>query len=733
LAPSPSANKPPEPETDPPREVGFDINEAVVIKEDNLFLVSQHDGTIPIGPLHAWGLYYNDCRFISGWELEVMGEKPRPLVCSAAMGSAAVHELTNHELTVGHGRRVPPQTLQIRVTRDVLRGRTLDERITINSFHHEPLDVEVKIRLTSGFEPMMWIRGMAPEFKPKRPIRKAHPDGLSFAVTGRDGVQRQLVTATRPRPGTVKGGTLSWTLRLRRGHPQTIALRHAVSDGEKVRPPGPPPLKRRERHDADGWPARAARIRSDDQLFNRVLHRSVADLRMLRSRQRRQRYYAAGIPWYATIFGRDSLITAIEMLAFDPSIAEDTIRLLARTMGRELNDFRDEEPGKILHEARFGELANLGLLPFARYYGSVDSTSLFLCLLTEHADWSGDLSLFREMAKQVDAALEWIDRWGDLDGDGLLEYKRRSPRGLENQGWKDSWDGVCDERGVPLKAPIALAEAQGYTMRAKRRLARLFDLAGQGHRADRLRLEAVELRERIEQFWLPREGYYSMGLDHQKRASHALASNQGHLLWALAVPPERAKKTCAALMSPEMFCGWGLRTLAADEAAYNPVGYHTGSVWPHDTALAAYGMRKYGFDEEFMQLFEGLIEAASRFPDYRLPELFGGFSRRQYEIPVPYPVACHPQAWAAGAIPYLLRSGLGIIADGLERRVRVVRPSLPRWLNRVEVQGLEVAGASADLVFQRAGDGVHISDVKIDGDLDVVLEISPTREPEYGL
>jgi glycogen debranching enzyme len=729
----PSAEKPPEPTTAPVGEIGFDINESVVIKEENLFLVSEADATMPIGPFHPLGLYYNDCRFMSGWELDVMGYKPRLLVCSAGKGNCSIHELTNNELTLDGGPHLPPQTLQIRVQRDILRGRTLDERITVNSFHHELLEVEIDLRLTAGFEPMMWIRGLAPEYRPRRPTRKHRRDGVTFEVTGRDGVERKLMTSASPRPSKGDGGTLSWKLRLRRGHPQTIALRHAVSDGNKPKVPAPPPLRRRARGDEDGWPARATRIRSDDQLFNRVLHRSLSDLRLLRSRHQRQRYYAAGIPWYATIFGRDSLITAIEMLAFDRTIAEDTLRLLAGTMGSEWNDMRDEEPGKILHEARFGELANLGILPFSQYYGSIDSTPLFLCLLAEHADWTGDLSLFREMSKQVDAALEWIDRYGDLDGDGLLEYKRRSPEGLENQGWKDSWDGVCDERGDPLEAPIALVEAQGYVMRAKRRVARLFDYTGQQHRAERLRAEAIDLRGRIEQFWLPRDGYYSMGLDHRKRASRALASNQGHLLWALAVPPERAQKTCEALMRPQMFCGWGIRTLAEGEGAYNPVGYHTGSVWPHDTALCAYGLRKYGFDEEFTRIFEGLLEAASRFPDYRLPELFGGFSRNQYEIPVPYPVACHPQAWSAGAIPYMLRSGLGIIADGLEGRVRIVRPSLPSWLNRVEVEGLEVAGARVNMVFQRTREAVHIANVEIDGDLEVVLEISGHREPEYGL
>jgi glycogen debranching enzyme len=713
-------------------EAAFDINEAVVIKDDNLFLVSQRDAALPVEGHHPFGLYYNDCRFLSGWQLEILGERPRPLVCATGRGDCATHELTNHELTVGHGRTMPPQTLQIRIERELVGGRTLEERITIRSFDVDPVSGELVLRMQSGFEPMMWLRGLAGGYSPPPAVASANGNGLTVSATGRDGVERRLMTAARPAPDSVDGQTLSWNVELKRGRPHTIALRHVVADGERVREPAAPPLRRRHSgRSRDASPG--TRVTTNSELFDRVLERSFADLRMLRSRLRRETYFAAGVPWYATVFGRDTLITSIEMLAYDAGVAEQTLRLLAANLGTEVNDERDEDPGKVLHEIRVGELANLGLLPFARYYGSVDSTPLFLCLLAEHADWSGSLALFHELASPVDAALEWLDRWGDRDGDGLLEYQRRNPDGLLNQGWKDSYDGIPDERGRPLDAPIALVEAQGYAMRAKRRLARLFEMAGQKQRAGRLREQAIELRENIERFWLARDGFYSMALDGDKRPSRALGSNQGHALWSLAVPQERAAVARDALMSPKMFSGWGIRTLSSAEPAYNPVGYHTGSVWPHDTALTAFGLRKYGFDEDFTRIFDGLLEAASHFADYRLPELFAGFSRDDYEMPVPYPVACHPQAWAAGSIPYLLRAGLGLIADGLERRLRVVRPSLPMWLTHVEVQGLRVAGSSIDLTFERAGDAVTLSDVRIDGDVDVALEISGSRVPQFEL
>jgi glycogen debranching enzyme len=308
-----------------------------------------------------------------------------------------------------------------------------------------------------------------------------------------------------------------------------------------------------------------------------------------------------------------------------------------------------------------------------------------------------------------------------------VEYSRRSPHGLVTQGWKDSADGIPDAAGDPLAPPVALVEVQGYAARAKRMMARLFELDGDESRAGRLRDEAAALEERLERFWLEGEGCYAIGLDRDKRPGSGLTSNQGHLLWAGAVSEERAGCIRDVLMGPDMFSGWGVRTLAESHPAYNPVGYHTGSVWPHDSALIAFGLRRYGFDEDFTQIFEGLLEAASRFDDYRLPELFGGFSREEFDEPVPYPVACQPQAWAAGAIPFMLKWGLGLSPDALAKRLRIIRPSLPRWLERVEVTGLEIGKARIDLRFERAGDQVTLTDARIDGDVEVVLEIAGDR------
>jgi glycogen debranching enzyme len=454
------------------------------------------------------------------------------------------------------------------------------------------------------------------------------------------------------------------------------------------------------------------------------------DLQTLRSPLDGDYYYAAGVPWFATLFGRDSVITALEMLGFAPEMGEHTLRLLAKRLGQREDPIHEEEPGKVIHELRVGEVATLDLSPLTRYYGTVDATPLFLCLLAEHANWTGDLGLFRELRGAVVSALDWLEHYGDHDGDGLLDYRAGTPDGLRNQGWKDSDDGVLDEAGVPLEPPIALVEAQAYAVRALRGVARLFARDGDAGRAKMLIQRADELEARLERFWVPERNFYGMGIDGAGRTSRALASNQGHLLWARAIPPARAHAVRDALMGDAMFSGWGIRTLGRGENAFNPVGYHLGTVWPHDTAIIAAGLRRYGFDDEFNQLFEALLEAASHADAYRLPELFAGFSRAQYETPVPYPVACHPQAWAAGAIPYMLISGLGLEADALEGRLRVRRPSLPHWVNRVEIKDLCVGGSRVDLLFERTGSGdqVALTDAHIEGDVEVVLEISGSRD-----
>jgi glycogen debranching enzyme len=695
------------------------LTDAIVLKDESVFLIGLRDGTIPAVGRHPLGLYLDDCRHLSGHELRIAGVTPRLLVASAPTGAAAVHELTNPDVKLPDGRLLQLQTLQVRLERRLHAEGRLRERVHLRLHGREPVDLELEVTLAADFRPMFAIRDIV-DLEPAPVDVEAIEDGLRFAATTSDGVRRTTSVFADRTPTAVVGGTLRFALHLEPGGSDDVRLDHVLAAG--VAPRSRPSSTAT----AVGAPTG---VQTDDELFNRVISRSLSDLRMLRSRLDGDAYFAAGVPWFATLFGRDSLISAIQTLGFVPDIGAQTLRALARRLGRRVDPAYEEEPGKVLHELRVGEVAARELTPLTRYYGTVDATPLFLCLMAEHADWSGSLDLFRELRGEVDAALGWIEHYGDHDGDGLLDYRASTPQGLRNQGWKDSDDGVLHEDGAPLEPPIALVEPQAYAIRALREIARLVELDGDGARAEALSAQARELEQRLERFWVARRRIYGMGIDGEGRTSAALASNQGHLLWSEVLEPARGLAVRDALMSDAMFSGWGLRTLGRGEQAYNPVGYHLGTVWPHDTAMAAVGLRRYGFDDDFTRVFEGLLEAASHTDGYSLPELFAGFSSDEYETPVPYPVACHPQAWASGAIPYMLINGLGLKPDGLQRRLRVRRPSLPRWVNRVDVEGLAIGAGHVDLRFERTGggDSVALTDARIEGDVDVVLEIGPGR------
>lgn len=702
----------------------MNLAEALVIKRGNLFLLTPRDASLPGGPEQPLGLWYRDCRFLSVHELLLDGRPPMLLQASDARGDRAVHELSDSSGAVS-----------VRIERTLEDPVRLRERVVLHGHGERDIRVELSLRLAADFEPMLAVRGLVP--RRDRPVEAAAEDRtVRYSVQGRDDVLRTASVDLSEAPVSCECSddeALLWfRLDVPAGGAREVELVCAVSERPAAAGSGRTvgvsvPRTRTERSDAG---LERTPVRSDDELFDRVLGRSLADLALLRSDLDGHPYYAAGVPWFATLFGRDSLIAATQILAFGPEVAAGTLRALGGVLGRVVDDARDEEPGKVPHELRVGEPATLGETPFARYYGSADSTPLWLGLLCDHADWTGDLELFLELRPQVDAALAWLDR--HLDGDGLIEYRRRAPGGLLNQGWRDSPSGVPDVAGRPLEPPVALVEVQGYAVSALRRIARLLRLAGEPERADRVREQGERLAAALERFRtagegsyaiaLDGEGSYAIGLDGAGRRGSALTSNQGHLLWAGAIPAERAGGIRDTLMGEAMFSGWGIRTLGEGHSGYNPLGYHTGSVWPHDTAMIAAGLRRYRFDEDFDALFEGLLEAASLLPDHRMPELFGGFPRREDEAPVPYPVACRPQAWAAGAIPHLVTAGLGLRPDALNGRLRVVRPRLPRWVGRLSLEGLRMGDAHVDLRFERAGNLVVLADARTEGNIQLSLE-----------
>jgi glycogen debranching enzyme len=703
------------------------VAEALVVKNGNLFFLSDPNGTVPLAPGHGFGLYYHDCRFLNGYELTISGRKPEVLVRNADRGFMATLGLSNPDLDA-NGKSLLKHSVEIRWERVASAEHlALVDTLLLENLTSHLISFSLEFQFQAAFEDIFAIRGL---FQGKRGTR--HPpvwenSALSFRYDGADDIEREIAIDFSPLPDGMLPNIASYRVELApRGSQQLrLSLNVSTSEPQTRAARQPAGIKLEESRGRNGdRPERETQIQTNSLLLSRVMDRSLSDLRMLRcTLDGGASYFAAGVPWFVALFGRDSIITALQTLAYDLSIAEQTIRLLAKYQGKELNLWREEEPGKILHELRVGEMAHLGDIPHTPYYGTVDATPLWLVLVGRHATWAGETRLFEELQPQIEAALNWIEQYGDADRDGYVKYACKIEKGLSNQGWKDSGDGIVNADGSLAEPPIALVEVQGYVYQAKMEMAALFRRVGERERASTLEEQADRLRERFDRdFWVD-DGYYALALQQQNRQAAVLSSNTGHALWSGIAQPERAGKIAERLLSDEMFNGWGVRTLTSSALRYNPLGYHLGTVWPHDNSLIAAGFKRYGLDREALQIMNGLIEAAVHFQSCRLPELFGGFAEQDYGIPVSYPVACQPQAWSAGAVPYLLTTVLGLEADGFESKLRIVRPILPENVNQLEVLGLRVGQAAVDLLFTRSGDHVAAKVQQLEGKMEVILQL----------
>jgi glycogen debranching enzyme len=463
-------------------------------------------------------------------------------------------------------------------------------------------------------------------------------------------------------------------------------------------------------------------VGASESRFDDWLRRSQSDLYMLTTELPTGPYPYAGIPWFNTPFGRDGIITAIECLSIRPELARGVLSYLASTQAKEIIPEQDAEPGKVLHEIRHGELANLGEMPFGRYFGSVDATPLFVLLTQAYFERTGDRAFIESIWPNVQAALKWIDDYGDLDGDGFIEYERRSTDGLIHQGWKDSDDAISYQNGSLASGRIALCEVQSYVYAARRAGALLALALGMPERASLLDAQAEGLRQRFEAiFWCDDLNTYALALDGDKRPCRVKASNSGQCLFGGIVSPQRAARLARTLSASDLFCGWGIRSLSASEVRFNPMGYHNGAVWPHDNALIAFGASRYGLKDFALAVFSGLFSAATYFDSNRIPELFCGFDREPGEGPVPYPVACAPQAWATASVVLLLQACLGLNISAPDRQICFQQPRLPAFVPELRITNLEVAGASVDLVLVRRDRDVGIHVVRRDGDVSIIV------------
>jgi len=679
------------------------------LKHDDLFGVFDKQGDCRGGEDGPDGLFYQDTRFLSGLGLRIGGMAPL-LLGSVLLddNGAMVVDLANADFHDAGGK-LWLQRDSIHAARvKFLCGTTCYERIRVRRFNRIERPIALEIAFDADFADLFEIRGERRARRGTLAVARLDARSVRFTYSGLDGLERCTTVHFDPAPDELSERHARWDMDLGAQEQINVVMKIACAiEGPGAEPPHLLSAYRTVRRLTSGRARERATITSSNELFNTVVDRAESDIDMLLTQTEYGLYPYAGVPWYSTIFGRDGLITAMELLWAMPEIAKGVLNALALTQAVETDEAADAEPGKILHEMRGGEMARLGEVPFARYYGSVDATPLFVMLAGQYLKRSGDLDTIRAIWPNIKAALAWIDGPGDPDGDGFVEYRRMTAKGLANQGWKDSFDSVFHADGSAAEGPIALCEVQAYVYAAKTGAAAIARALGESEYAGALEREAEALRQRFEdRFWLDDLGSYALALDGAQQPCRVLASNAGHALFAGIASPERAARLARLLTGKAFFSGWGVRTIAAGQARYNPMSYHNGSVWPHDNALIAMGLARYGHQAEVLKIFEGLIEAAVYDEFRRLPELFCGFSRRRKRGPTAYPVACSPQAWAAAAPFALVAAATGLELDHERGSVRLADPALPPFLDTLALKDVTVAGSRLDLALSRAGGDV---------------------------
>jgi glycogen debranching enzyme len=681
------------------------------LKFDDAFVLTDNSGDIPWALPHAYGLYSRDTRFVNGLALRLQGLSLVPLSNTHLGSQDAAFDLANPDFSDERGLDVPQHTVSVRRERR-LHGGVLHERIQLTNYFKQPARVRLEIRFRCGFEDVFVVKKFVESSDGRQP-RASVLNGRHalWRHRGIDDILRQTHLVFDAEPVHLGPTRAVFILDVAPDEPASIALAITPIVGAGDRCASQPrrleSLDSRIQHADRLWLQSSTAVQSSSDLFDRVFDRSLRDLRLLRSRLGRQHYFAAGIPWFVTLFGRDASLVGIQTLPYGGTTAPETIELLARHQAQHVDEYRDAEPGKILHEFRRGELARAGEIPQSlSYYGSVDATALFVILFAEYVLWSGNLSFARAHRREFEAALRWIE--SRIESAGYLTYDGQYENGLVNQGWKDSGNAIVNADGSLATPPIALAEVQGYAFRAWKQAAGVMRALDAHTQAEHLDEQAEALASRFERdFWSDSLGCYVLAVQRNGRQAAVVASNAGQVLWSGIARDDRARRVIERLVQDDMFSGWGIRTLARGEVRYNPVSYHLGSVWPHDNALILGGFRRYGDDACALRIFDALLDAAIEFRG-RLPELFCGFRRREHESPVPYPAASSPQAWASGALAHGLWNLLGLRPDALESRLHIIRPVLPGRLQWLTLRSFRVGNSTVDVHFRRRDEQITV-------------------------
>lgn len=720
---------------------------SLTIKDDDLFLVTDTLGNIAGCSLNdinpSMGLFGCDTRFLSRLEFQIEGRSPILLSSTADKGFSLSVLCTNPRID----ERLQADTVGIR--RELVLNGALFEEIEVSNYSTSTVSFELSISFDADYVDLFEVRGFGREkrgrllrlIEPQSPEAlsndgiapaqeedsPAREEALTLAYQGLDDmIMESRIHFQHRQPDYFKGYTAVWQLELATHETQKLGYRINMFTNNKPTSTVSAPVtlvqaRSAEMMEEQNWVDTITKIRSDNSTFNRIIERGEQDMYLLRQSFGKRKTVSAGVPWFSTLFGRDSLITAYQTLMLNPEVAKETLILLARYQGKVEDEWREEEPGKILHELRFGELARTQEIPHTPYYGTVDATPLWLMLYAEYFVWTHDAETLEQLWPNALAAMDWMDH--NMQETGYLSYFRKSKRGLLNQGWKDSGDCIVDRKGELANGPITLCEVQGYVYSAKMRLVDIARMKKRLDLADRWLEDARNLKARFNRdFWIEDQDFCALSLDGDGKQVDSISSNPGHCLQLGIFTPENAYSVAERLRAPDMFNGWGIRTLSSLSPAYNPMGYHIGSVWPHDNAIIAMGLRSLGLVDQALELFQGLFDMTSMQPYQRPPELFCGYERKGDEAPVRYPVACTPQAWATGSIFQLLQMIVNLVPDAPNNCLRIIDPALPESITSLSLHNLRVGPTILDLEFERSGSTTACRVAKKRGNLRVVIE-----------
>jgi glycogen debranching enzyme len=695
-----------------------------VLKHADTFAVFGYRGDIEPDGLGEQGLYHEGTRFLSCLSLDLHGELPFILNSTVRQeNDQLVVVLSNSDLLDDGRIAVPFGTLCL-TARTFLWKAAGYRQIQVINHGLEPVETALSIRFLSDFKDIFEIRGMQRSARGCDLPAESTDDSAVLGYQGLDGVVRRTVLRFHPTPDELGASRATWRLALRSREVTTIVMTAACERASSavVAVSSFADARAEAQADLERFSAWSCHIETSNSHFNAWFNRSVSDLHMLTTELPTGAYPYAGVPWFNTPFGRDGIITALESLWFRPALAKGVLGYLASTQSMEHNRSQDAEPGKILHETRLGEMAALKEMPFGRYYGSVDATPLFVVLAGAYYRRTGDRPFIDSIWPNIDRALEWIESYGDRDGDGFVEYQRDSRDGLIHQGWKDSDDAVFHADGTVAAGPIALCEVQGYAYAARKAGADLAAALGMDRRSSALSAQAEALIEQFDRmFWCEELSTYALALDGDKRQCRVRSSNAGQCLFTGIVRSDRADGLVRTLFNQSSFAGWGVRTIPATEVRYNPMGYHTGAIWPHDNALIALGLARYGFEHKATDLLTGFFGASLHFDLHRMPELFCGFQRVPGEGPILYPLACSPQAWSAASILLFLQACLGLDINAADSQVRFIRPHLPPSVQELRIHNLAMETGTLDLLCVRHEDDLSVTVLRRDGDVEVMV------------